>query len=117
MGTMAMSSNNSIDRAALPTGDLVPEIGSTSAVEDKASARPRPSAPLQYWPITISAKAMRAADMVSSSAPSPNTSRRIDHNRLKLSSSPMVNSSRMIPNSAKGSSPCGSVIVTYCSQG
>ena len=42
IGTSARSSNNSIEKDARPTADLVPAIGSTSAVDDNASAMPRP---------------------------------------------------------------------------
>ena len=51
IGTSARSSNNSIAKADLPTGLAVPAIGRTSAVEDRASARPRPIAPAQLCPI------------------------------------------------------------------
>ena len=111
IGTIMMSSNNSIDSAARPTGLVVPAIGSTIAVEEKASAKPSAIAPVQYWPIIARKIASSVPITSNSSAPSPNTSRRICHSRLKLSSSPMVNSSRMMPNSAKGSSASGSEIV------
>ncbi len=42
IGTIARSSNSSIEKEARPTADFVPAIGSTSAVEDSASAMPRP---------------------------------------------------------------------------
>ena len=100
IGTIMISSNSSIDSAARPTGVDVPEIGSTMAVEEKARAKPSASAPVQYCPIIESTTAAIEPMMISSSAPSPNTSRRICHRRLNDSSSPMVNSSRMIPNSA-----------------
>ena len=111
IGTMAISSNSSMESAARPTAVCVPAIGSTSAVEDSASARPRPSAPVQYWPSIVRNTAIRPALIVSSIRPSPNTSLRIVHSRLNESSSPMVNSSRMMPNSANGASPSGSVMV------
>ena len=53
----------------------------------------------------------------SSAAPTPNTWFRIDHSRLKLSSSPIENRSRMMPNSANGAIPSGSLIVTVDSHG
>ena len=115
IGTIAISSNSSIESAALPTGELVPEIGSTIAVDDSASARPSAIAPVQYWPIIASTSAMEVPMIVSSSAPSPKTSLRICHNRLNDSSSPMVNRSRMIPNSAKIARESGSDIVTAVS--
>ena len=116
IGTMAMSSNRSIESAARPTGDDVPEIGSTMAVEDIASARPSAIAPVQYWPIMASTMAMMLPPSRSSSDPSPKTSRRICHKRRNDSSSPIVKRSRMIPNSAKGSSASGSVMVMCLSQ-
>ena len=48
-----------------------------------------------------------SADKISSAAPTPKTSRRILQSRRKRSSSPTEKSSRMIPNSAKGSIACG----------
>ena len=111
IGTIMISSNSSIDSAARPTGECVPAIGKTIAVEEKASAKPSASAPVQYWPIIDSAIASDVPITRSSIAPSPNTSLRICHRRLKLSSSPMVNSSRMMPNSANGSSASGSDMV------
>ena len=116
IGTSAMSSNSSIDRAARPTGVCVPAIGSTNAVDESASARPRPSAPVQCCPISISSPASSSPIPASSSAPSPKTSRRIVHKRLNDSSRPMVNSSSVMPNSANGSNPSGSVMVTHLSQ-
>ena len=117
IGTSAMSSNSSIASAARPTGLVVPAIGSTSAVEDSASASPSPSAPDQYCPIIAITSAISAALPISSIAPSPNTSRRIAHNRSNDSSSPIENSSRMIPNSANGAIASGSVMVTWYSHG
>ena len=113
IGTSARSSNSSIEKAVRPTGLTVPAIGSTSAVEESASARPMPIAPVQPWPIRCSATPISSAEPISSAAPSPNTARRIDHSRLNDSSSPIENSSRTMPNSANGSIACGSVIVTW----
>ena len=117
IGTMAMSSNSSIESAARPTGVCVPEIGNTIAVEERAKASPRPIAPVQYWPIIDSAIARLVPMITSSSAPSPKTSFRICHNRLNESSRPIENSSRMIPNSANGSRLSGSLIVMCPSHG
>ena len=111
IGTIMMSSNSSIDSAARPTGECVPAIGSTMAVDENASAKPSASAPVQNCPIIDRAIASELPITSSSIAPSPKTSLRICHSRLKLSSSPIVNSSRMMPNSAKGSSASGSDIV------
>ena len=47
IGTNARSSNSSIANAARPTGLVVPTSGSTSAVEESASASPSPIAPGQ----------------------------------------------------------------------
>ena len=44
IGTSARSSNSSIAKAVLPTGLSMPEIGSTSAVDESASARPSATA-------------------------------------------------------------------------
>jgi hypothetical protein len=49
---------------------------------------------------------------ISCAAPVPNTAPRIDHMRLNDSSSPIENSSKMMPSSAKGSIACGSEMVT-----
>ena len=57
IGTSARSSNSSIANAARPTGLWVPTIGSTSAVEDSASARPSAIAPVQLWPVDVAAPA------------------------------------------------------------
>ena len=116
IGTIMMSSNNSIESAARPTGVFVPEMGSTMAVLEKARAKPSASAPVVGCPIIESASARQLPMISSSSAPRPKTSLRICHKRLKDSSSPMVKSSRIIPKSAKGPSPSGSEIVTWRSQ-
>jgi hypothetical protein len=50
IGTSAKSSNNSMEKAARPTALWVPTIGSTTAVDDRASARPRPKAPAADCP-------------------------------------------------------------------
>ena len=55
---------------------------------------------------------MSSAEPISSAAPTPNTSRRIAHSRRNDSSSPIENSSRMMPNSANGSIASGLVMVT-----
>ena len=60
---------------------------------------------------------MIAPDPSSSAAPTPNTSRRMDHSRPKDSSSPMENKSRMMPNSAIGSTASTSEMVTAASHG
>jgi hypothetical protein len=44
IGTRAISSNSSIESAALPTGVRVPVMRSTSAVDERANARPSASA-------------------------------------------------------------------------
>ena len=44
IGTIARSSNSNMANADLPTDEVVPAIGSTSAVDDSESARPRPIA-------------------------------------------------------------------------
>ena len=54
IGTRAISSNRSIESAARPTGPCVPAMGSTSAVDERASARPRPNAPLMLRPVPSS---------------------------------------------------------------
>ena len=112
IGTIATSSNRSMARAARPTGDVVPDMGRTRAVEESARARPSPIAPPQFWPTAFNAVPMISAESRSSAAPTPKTSFRKDHNRLNESSSPMVNSNRMMPNSANGASLPGSLIVT-----
>ena len=56
--------------------------------------------------------AIIAAAPSNCAAPSPNTSLRIVHSRPNDSSSPIENSSRTMPNSANGSIPCGSEMVT-----
>jgi hypothetical protein len=83
IGTSAKSSNRSIEKADLPTALVKPTRGSTTAVEDRASASPRPIAPAQLWPIRCNTSAMIAADTSSSAAPTPNTSRRMVHSRRK----------------------------------
>ncbi len=102
--------------AARPTGLFVPDMGRTRAVEDKAKARPRPSAPAGFCPIRYSTKPMIKPEMVNSAAPTPKTRRRIDQRRLKDSSSPMEKSSKIMPNSANGSIASRSLIVTNLSQ-
>lgn len=107
IGTSARSSNKSIANAPRPTGLVVPTSGSTSAVDDSASARPSPAAPAQSCPSRCTAIAISTADPISSAGPVPNTCARIAHSRLNDSSSPIENSSRMMPNSANGSIECG----------
>ena len=46
---------------------------------------------------------MKKPPRSNSAAPTPKTNRRMPHKRLKDSSRPIENKSRMIPNSAKGS--------------
>ena len=105
IGTIMMSSNKSIESAARPTGDLVPEIGSTIAVEENASAKPSASAAVKLSPLAMPTNSASAAPLIStSSAPSPNTSLRICQRRLNESSSPIANSSSTMPKSAKGTS-------------
>ena len=112
IGTIMISSNNSIDSAALPTGVVVPEIGSTIAVEENASAKPSASAAVKFIaPATPTNSASALPLIRTSSAPSPNTSLRICHRRLNDNSSPMANNSRTMPKSAKGVSAAGLVIV------
>ena len=65
--------------------------------------------------IIASTSAIEVPMIVNSSAPSPKTSLRICHNRLNDSSSPIVNSSRMIPNSANIARESGSDMVTAVS--
>ena len=55
---------------------------------------------------------MIAAQPASSAAPTPNTSRRIDHNLRNDSSRPTENSSRTMPSSAKGAIACALEMVT-----
>ena len=97
--------------APRPTALVVPTSGSTSAVEDSASASPSPIEPAQFCPSRWSPAPISNAEPISSAAPVPNTSCRIAHNRRNDSSSPIENSSRMIPNSASGSIAWGLVIV------
>ncbi len=115
-GTSARSSKSSMASAARPTGLVVPAIGSTSAVDDMASAKPSATALCAGWPITSRAPPIRTAPPSSSAAPIPKTSFRIATRRLKLSSSPMAKSRRMIPSSANGSIACGLEIVKKLSQ-
>ena len=117
IGTKARSSNNSIASAARPTALVVPAIGSTKAVDDIASATASQIALEKIIPVAASAAAISPAISNISAAPIPNTARRMANNRLKLSSSPIENSSSTIPKSANGSIPSGSVIVTAPSHG
>ena len=112
IGTSAMSSSSSIARALRPTGLSVPAIGSTSAVEDSASAMPSPAAPLICWPIPSRIAVSNPAQINSLSSPSPNTWLRIAHSRANDNSRPISNSSRITPNSANGPIASGLVIVT-----
>ncbi len=111
MGTSATSSNSSIPSAARPTADRVPTIGRTIAVEDSASARPRPMEPGNPCPMRCSPPPMMTAQASSSAAPTPNTIRRIDHKRRKDSSSPIEKSRSTMPSSANGSIRCELEIV------
>ena len=104
-------------KAARPTGELIPAIGNTSAVDDMASATPSVAAlagdsPVSHRPVPIS-----NVPSTISAAPMPKIARRIATSRRKLSSRPIANSSRMIPNSANGSIPAGSVMVIGLSHG
>ena len=117
IGTNARSSNNSIASAARPTALDVPAIGSTKAVDDIASATASQIDGSSAKPTAPSAAAINPAIRSISAAPIPNTALRIANRRLKLSSSPIENNSITIPNSANGSIPPGSLIVTASSQG
>jgi hypothetical protein len=55
---------------------------------------------------------MIAAEMSNWAAPTTKTSCRIDHKRRNESSSPIENSNRMMPSSAKGSIASGLEMVT-----
>ena len=94
-----------------PTALVVPTSGRTSAVEESASAKPSAMDPLPLWPNRWSAPPISTAETISSAAQTPKTSRRIVHNRGKLSSSPIEKSRRMIPNSANGAIASGFEIV------
>ena len=94
-------------KAARPTGLLVPAIGSTSAVDDIASAIPSATALPGAVPATHSPPPISSADASSSAAPIPNTILRIEISRLTLSSSPIANSSSTMPRSANGLIPSG----------
>jgi hypothetical protein len=63
-------------------------------------------------PRAISTNAISTAQPISSIAPSRNIVRRICQSRANESSSPIENSSSTMPNSAKGPSRAGSLIVT-----
>jgi hypothetical protein len=91
---------------------LVPVSGSTSAVEESASASPSAAAACQVAPSSESPPPISAATIRSSAEPMPNTCRRIAQRRRKDRCRPIVNSSRMIPTSAIGSIAAGFEIVT-----
>jgi hypothetical protein len=93
--------------AERPTGLVVPTKGRTSAVDERARARPSATDPLMLWPIMLSAKPISSAQSRSCAAPTPKTSRRIVHRRRKESSRPIANSRRTMPNSAKGLTASG----------
>ena len=116
IGTIATSSNNNIASAALPTGLLVPDIGSTRAVEESANASPSPKAPAGFCPRRYRTDPMIKPDASNSAAPTPKTRRRSDQRRLNDNSSPIEKSSNMIPISANGSIASRSLIVTNCNQ-
>ena len=83
-GTSARSSNSSIASAARPTGLWCPTIGSTSAVEDmrqREAERDRAGSALAHQQQPDADQI--AAEPISSAAPTPNTSWRIDHSRRK----------------------------------
>ena len=117
IGTSAKSSNSNMASASLPTGLVVPEIGNTNAVDESASASPRPSAAVLFSPRSASGMPISSAPPMSSVAPNPIRDPRICHNRLNDSSRPMENSNRMMPSSANGSMRSGSLIVTHLSIG
>ena len=112
IGTSARSSNKSMAKARRPTALDVPAIGMTSAVDDSASAKPKPSAAPLLRPSSISAPAMSNADTNNSAAPKPITRWRMPHNLRNDSSRPMENNSRMMPSSANGPIASASVIDT-----
>ena len=116
-GTSAMSSNSSMANAARPTGELIPAMGSTSAVEDMASAAPSAAALAMGSPATHRPVPISTEPSSSSAAPIPKIVLRIATSRRKLSSMPIANSRRMIPNSANGSMPSRLVMVIGLSHG
>ena len=93
-------------------GLCVPTSGSTSAVEERARASPRPIDPATLCPVQYKPRAMIAADTISSADPVPNTRRRMLHKRLNESSRPIAKRRSTIPSSAKGSIASGLEIVT-----
>jgi hypothetical protein len=111
IGTSAMSSNSKVPSAARPTGVRVSAIRKTSAVDERARARPSARAVGSELPSISSTSAISAPPPNSSIGPIRKIVLRICQSRLNDSSSPMVNSSRMIPNSANGASRPGSLIV------
>ena len=81
-------------------------------MEDRASATPSARAVGTELPRKISTSAISAPPPNNSIGPIRKIVRRICHRRWNESSSPIENSSRMMPNSAKGASRPGSLIVT-----
>ena len=116
-GTSAMSSNRSMANAARPTGELMPAMGRTSAVDDIASATPSAAALPGASPAAHSPPPISSVPSTISAAPIPKIARRIAARRRKLSSMPIEKSKRMMPNSANGSMPCWSVMVIVLSHG
>jgi hypothetical protein len=112
IGKRARSSKSSIGKASRPTLLEIPAIGRTSAVDDRASASPSPSAASLLLPSATRPPAIRTAETISSAAPKPITRRRMPHSRRKESSNPIEKSRRMIPSSANGPIASGSVIET-----
>ena len=110
-GTIDRSWNSRIENARSPNGVRSrPDdcsIGSTCAVDDKASGRPSATAAASEKPAP---QRMIAAIAIPQSAtwsrPTPKISAFIRHKRLGFSSSPTMNSSSVMPSSATPIFPC-----------
>ena len=102
MGMAATSWNSRMANAASVRGAELVALGQGRqpiAVDESAKPSPAISAVFQSNPATIGRAAVNTADSTTCSEPAPNTDLRISHKRFGLSSVPMMNSSRITPNS------------------
>ena len=121
-GATARSWNSNTEKTARPAGDcsrfFSASAGMATAVEDRASDRPRITATsTRRCRKVIPPPARRAEPTATCKPPSPNTNRRIARSRSHDSSRPMVKSRNTTPNSASCATSAGLATVKAPTQG
>jgi len=103
-GMMDRSWNSRIEKARSPNGvrsrPAERSIGSTCAVEDSASGSPSAIAAVGSNPASVSTPARASPQATTCTSPSPRISCFIRHSLDGFSSSPTMNSRKVMPSSA-----------------